>query len=97
MDSPDPRVTAVRTNSLIGSGTCSIVDECFTNAELIDELDEYQVNTPEAAVEHFILSEDLSKENALNYREGTDEDPELEAYDQWEKSLKAYRSANPEN
>lgn len=35
----DPRVMAVRADDVVGRGTCSVVDECWTDEELQAELD----------------------------------------------------------
>lgn len=35
----DPRVLAVRTDDIVGRYTCSVIDECWTDAELQDEFD----------------------------------------------------------
>lgn len=35
----DPRVRAVRADEMVGRGSCSVVDECWTDEEVQDELD----------------------------------------------------------
>lgn len=49
----DERVKAIRADKKIGEGSCSTVDECYTDKELIAELDEAGITSPEAAVKHF--------------------------------------------
>ena len=50
----DPRVTAVRADTVVGQGSQaglgSVVYNCFTDEELIDWLDEAEVTTPAGAV-----------------------------------------------
>jgi len=37
----DPRVVAIRADKKIGRGTCSVIDECWTDRELVEHLDSY--------------------------------------------------------
>jgi len=85
----DPRVTAIRNDKLIGSGTCSTVDEAYGDADLIEELDEGKITTPEAAVKWAIQLEDIQMEQALNQRWGEDDDPQLKMAAEWEQRKKA--------
>ena len=48
--SSDPRVVAVRADAKVGRGTCSTVDECMTDDELVAWLDEFGANTVKRAV-----------------------------------------------
>lgn len=36
----DPRVVAIRADSMVGRGSCSVVDECWTDEEIQVELDD---------------------------------------------------------
>jgi hypothetical protein len=89
----DPRVTAIRNDKLIGSGTCSTVDEAYGDAYLIEELDEEKITTPEAAVKWAIELEDLRIYNALNHRWGEDDDHELKRMEEWEQRKKDFKGA----
>lgn len=79
----DLRVKAIRENTLIGRGTCSIVSECMTDEEIITELDQWKILDPRKAVEFYITSEDINVELNLNTRAGSDDDPELKAWNNW--------------
>ena len=57
--SSDPRVVAVRADATIGRGTCSSVDECFTDEEVIARLDEEGITTPDGAVEEMRFLHDI--------------------------------------
>lgn len=46
----DPRVTAIRKDAKVGRGTCSMIDECYSAEELVEELDAKGITTPAGAV-----------------------------------------------
>jgi hypothetical protein len=79
----DPRVKAIRSNERVGRGTCTAIDEAYTDNELADALNEAEVTTAEKAVAWAIEDEGLRIENALNFRWGEDTDPELSRYKEW--------------
>ena len=83
MKTTDPRVKAIRTDSKVGAGSCSTIDECWTDEELAAELDADEVTSPTAAIKWARTLEGLHIENALNCRYGTDDDPELARYEEW--------------
>jgi hypothetical protein len=79
----DPRVEAIRSNERVGRGTCTTIDEAYTDSELIDALDKAEVTTAEKAVVWAIEDEGFRIENALNFRWGEDSDPEILRYNEW--------------
>lgn len=50
MTTPDPRIEAIRTDHIVGRGTCSVIDECWTDDMLLDELDIEQIGSKVAAL-----------------------------------------------
>lgn len=46
----DPRVVAVRADDVVGLGTCTYVDECFTDEELVTYLNRAEIKTPKDAI-----------------------------------------------
>ena len=86
----DAMVKAIRENSLIGATTCSCVNECYSDEEILTELRECKITTSLGAVEWAITIESLFQEQSLNYREGSDADPELEIYNEWQTRLADY-------
>lgn len=76
----DIRVAAVRENERVGNGSCTSIDECWGDAELIKEFDENGITTPGAAVRWAIETEGLYLEQGLNQRWGESDDPQLLAY-----------------
>lgn len=55
----DPRVAAIRNDSKVGRGTCSVIDECHSDAELVAELDREGIRTPKQAIKWAHESHDL--------------------------------------
>ena len=86
--STDPRIMAVRNHKLVGKGSCSSIDECLDDLELLKELDLYKVKTPEEAIKWALEYEDLTMEQSLNCRWGEDDDPQLIEYKKWKEKVK---------
>lgn len=77
--SDDPRVQAIRKDPLVGKGSCSSVDECWSDKELLSFLDGDDVTLEECIVwarDH----EEGHLEQGLNARWGEDDDPQLSDY-----------------
>jgi hypothetical protein len=64
----DPRVEAIRNDTKVGCGTCSTIDECFTDAELAAALDERNITTPKVALRWARGFERLHRELESNTR-----------------------------
>ena len=79
----DPRVTAIRSNPRVGRGSCTSIDECYSDSELIEDLNEDGVETPEAAVTWALKSEGLWREQALNASSGEEDCPLIESFNDW--------------
>jgi|TARA_R110000824_G_scaffold156203_1_gene329174 hypothetical protein len=77
------RVTAIRDHSRVGRGTCTSVDECWDDKEIIEFLDENNIVTEEGAIEWALDQEGLFLEQGLNQRWGEDDDPQLVAWKEW--------------
>jgi len=66
----DLRIEAIRNDPTIGRATCSVIDECWTDKEVIEELDHPHrglegysaILEPEAAVAHMRWLHDLFEE-----------------------------------
>ena len=95
----DELVKAIRNDVMVGRGTCSSIDECYSDSELHELIGEHNdqqrrysegrglINTPRQAVEWARASETLWLENGLNYRWGADDDPQLLMYKKWMENL----------
>ena len=81
--STEAMMEAVRSHPKIGRGSCSTIDECFSDKELIEALQENGCKTEAEAVNFALEYEGLRIEQATNCRWGEDNDPELTAYNQW--------------
>ena len=77
------RVTAIRDHSKVGRGTCTSVDECWDDKDIIEFLDNNNVTTEEGAIEWAMEQEGLFLEQGLNCRWGEDDDPQLIAWREW--------------
>lgn len=79
------RVTAIRSHPKVGFGSCTSIDECWGDKEIIDLLDGSNVLTSEGAIEWALESEGLWLEKGLSQRWGEDDDPQLKAWEEWNK------------
>ena len=87
----DERVKAIRENELVGKGSCSIVDECMSDDEIIVELDQWEITDPQEAVNHYIDMEGLQVDAGLNARSGEDDDTGLTIASNWNARKTAYK------
>jgi len=77
------RVNAIRNHPRVGRGSCTSVDECWDDKEIIEFLDENNITTEEGAIEWALEQEGLFLEQGLNQRWGEDDDPQLIAWQEW--------------
>lgn len=77
------RVTAIRNHSKVGRGTCTSVDECWDDKEILEFLDDNNLLTSEAAIAWALEQEGLYLEQSLNCRWGEDDDPQLAEWNEW--------------
>lgn len=74
----DPRVAAVRADKAVGSGSCSVVDECMEHTELLEALKESGIKTPYDAVVWARERDGLHWERGLNQLCGDDNPTDLD-------------------
>jgi len=79
------RVTAIREHNKVGRGSCTSIDECWEDKEILSWLDDNNINTPDGAVQWALEQEGLFLEKGLNQRWGEDDDPQLIAWQEWNK------------
>jgi len=77
-------VKAVRADKKVGRGTCTEIDECYTDDELIQMFKEGDVESCEKAVTWCRMLQRDRLEDACNYRWGMDSDPELQRLRDWD-------------
>lgn len=76
----DPRVTAIRADPLVGRGTCSTVDECMDDSDLIFELDLEGITDPTVAVGWAREDELMWREQGTNASSGEADCPLVASY-----------------
>lgn len=81
----DPRVFAVRTDALVGRGSCTSTDEAWEDAELIEAMDLAGVVGAEAAVRWAREGEGLWLEQGTNASSGEPDCPLVRAHTEWEE------------
>ena len=89
-----PLVQAIRQNKLVGSGTCSDIDECFDYEDIVDNLKKQNITTVKKAVEWAIEHETLLISIATNYSSGEPNCYLLKRDQNWSKKLEQYRAQN---
>ena len=76
-------VSAIRNNKKVGTGSCTSVDECWSDKEIADELKSRNITTEDEAVAWALELEGLWLEANLNARFGDDDDYQLKAWNEW--------------
>jgi|TARA_R110001583_G_scaffold16234_5_gene66144 hypothetical protein len=84
----DIRVDAIRNDPCVGRGSCTSIDECFEDKELIENLDTSGVTSKKDAVKWARDHEGLWLEKGLNQRWGSDDDPQLKMWNDWKTNIK---------
>jgi hypothetical protein len=84
-------INAIRSNELVGRGSCSTIDECMTDSEIAAALQDDGVKTVKGALKWALDIEGLAIENALNYRWGADDDPEVETFNRFNESVSDFQ------
>jgi len=58
-------VEEIRNHKLLGRGTNSVVDQYFSDKEIVEELDREKITTTIQAFKHFALWEDINNEDLM--------------------------------
>ena len=63
-------IEAIRSDKVVGENTCSVIDECYTDAEILDALEEEEIRSVQGALAkahqiHQDWADRLSEEEAL--------------------------------
>lgn len=82
----DFRVKAIREDALVGRGTCTYIDETFSDTELVIWVDDASATTPKEAVEWARSYEGLKIEMAVECEAPT----AMARLNEWEVSLDKY-------
>lgn len=82
-------VKAIRSDKLVGRGSCTSVDECWEDSELIEALERANITTIDGAVRWARNQEGMFLEQGLNCRWGEDDDEQLLAYNEYQEKRSA--------
>ena len=66
----DKRVKAIRDSKYVGRTSCSVMNECYSDLELLNMLDYFEIELPEEALEFALEKEGLTIEDTLTKKEG---------------------------
>ena len=83
----DSRVIAIRDDAMVGRGSCTSIDECLTDSEIEELLDEMTITEDIDAVRWAREHEGLWLEKGLNQRWGADDDPQLKMWNEWNDKI----------
>ncbi len=78
-------VSAIRNNKKVGTGSCTSVDECWSDKEIADELNSLGITAKDDAIAWAMKIEGLWIEANLNVRFGDDDDYQLKQWENWNK------------
>lgn len=79
-------VESVRSHPKLGRGSCSTIDECWSDKELLEEFRKDGIKTPQEALDWAMDYEGLQREKALNQRWGDEDDWQLAWYTEFKKT-----------
>jgi len=70
MSELDKRVKAIRDSKHVGRNSCSVMNECYSDDELLKWLDYIGIESPEEALKFALEKEGLTIEDTLTTEEG---------------------------
>lgn len=85
----DIRIQAIRNDPVVGNGTCSSIDECWDDLDLLEGLKEDKhIVTPKQAIKWARKIELLFLEKACDCRWGEDSDIEISNLEAFKRSCR---------
>lgn len=84
----DPRVEAIRADRVVGRGSCSSIDECYDDKDLVEALDAAGVEALCVSVQWARKVDGSFWERGLDQRWGEDDDEQLKFVRDFEASDK---------
>lgn len=78
-------VQIIRSDSRVGRGTCTTIDECYDDADLVRDFG--HLTTRREILKAVYAREGLAMERMLNQRWGDDDDAELAIAAEWRNSF----------
>ena len=80
-------VDAIREDRNVGRGTCSTIDECMDDSEIMEDLARENITTCDGALVWAYNLEGLQMEKALNQSSGEPDCPLVEMYRGWNERV----------
>ena len=90
MSESDKWVQTIRENKLVGRGSCTSIDECWSDAELSEMLIEQGIKSEKAAVRWALEVEGMWHERALNASSGEEDCNLKRGWLQWQELIKRH-------
>ena len=90
MSETDKWVQAIREHKLIGNGSCTSIDECWSDGELSEMLIEQGIKSEKAAVRWALEGEGMWHERALNASSGEPDCNLKRGWLQWQELIKKH-------
>ncbi len=88
MRESDKWVQAIREHKLVGRGSCTSIDECWSDGELSEMLIEQGIKSEKAAVRWALEVEGMWHERALNASSGEPDCNLKRGWLQWQELIK---------
>ena len=88
MSDEDKWVQAIREHKLVGRGSCTSIDECWSDGELSEMLIEQGIKSEKAAVRWALDREGMWHEQALNASSGEPDCNLKRGWQQWQELIK---------
>lgn len=79
----DPRVRAIRADKRVGVGSCTYIDETFSDSELVEDLDMHGIWSPVASVRWAMDFQEMKLDQGTNASSGEKDCPLIAAYQAW--------------
>ena len=90
MSESDKWVQTIREHALGGRGSCTSIDECWSDAELSEMLIEQGIKSEKAAVRWALEVEGMWHERALNASSGEEDCNLKRGWLQWQELIKRH-------
>tara|TARA_B100000131_G_C18002697_1_gene567152 strand:+ start:381 stop:698 length:318 start_codon:yes stop_codon:yes gene_type:complete len=85
----DPRVIIIRKDKNLGSGSCTSIDECWSDSEILEFLDENKITTTKEALSWAYEQEGFRREAGLNASSGDENCHLVASYNEWQSINKS--------
>ena len=90
MSETDKWVVAIRAHALIGNGSCTSIDECWSDGELSEALNEQGIKSEKSAINWALEVEGMWHERALNASSGETDCNLKHGWQQWQELIKRH-------